>query len=185
MPANISYINGRAEFAYVGESPWWGIGNGALAALQTGEAIITKAGMLWTVSTRPFAFQSSEDSEFDIVAKKFRVIVRDDINVPFAPCTSIYQPFQNIQAAQLVDEIMKYGACCEVGGALGNGEKCWILVRLPQEGEVVRGDQVKQYFLLTWSHDGSLRVSGRNTTVRVVCENTWNAAMADAVAFGY
>jgi phage/plasmid-like protein (TIGR03299 family) len=44
--------------------------------------------------------------------------------------------------------------------------------------KVLGADEVRGYFLLTWSHDGNSGIVGRFTAVRVVCQNT--LAMAEA-----
>jgi phage/plasmid-like protein (TIGR03299 family) len=48
------------------------------------------------------------------------------------------------------------------------------------EIELVNADKLKQYLLLTWSHDGSKSVQVMPTTVRVVCNNTLQQALRTA-----
>jgi phage/plasmid-like protein (TIGR03299 family) len=44
--------------------------------------------------------------------------------------------------------------------------------------EVVKGDSIRPYILIAWSHDGSLKVTVGTTTVRVVCQNTLSMALS-------
>ncbi len=64
-----------------------------------------------------------------------------------------------------------------MGGYLGNGEVVWLLARLPAEIKIAEDDVVEPYMLFTNSHDGSIAVDFRLTTVRVVCQNTLSLAL--------
>ncbi len=60
---------------------------------------------------------------------------------------------------------------------MGNGEIIWLLAKLPASITVAAGDVVEPYMLLTNSHDGTIAIDFRLTTVRVVCQNTLALAM--------
>src|SRR5438552_1577441 len=64
-----------------------------------------------------------------------------------------------------------------LGGYLGNGEVIWLLAKLPENIKITRDDVVEPYMLLTNSHDGTIAIDFRLTTVRVVCQNTLTLAM--------
>jgi phage/plasmid-like protein (TIGR03299 family) len=88
-----------------------------------------------------------------------------------------YKPVQNLQVAEIMDAIVSEGnATVEVCGALGNGGECWMLSRIPDTFEVTRGDQINNYVLLAWGHDGKHGIAGKVTPTRVVCRNTLRAA---------
>jgi phage/plasmid-like protein (TIGR03299 family) len=55
----------------------------------------------------------------------------------------------------------------------------WVLAELPKNIQVINGDNVKPYVLLTNSHNGSIAIDFRLTTVRVVCQNTLALALRD------
>src|SRR5208282_5317725 len=44
----------------------------------------------------------------------------------------------------------------------------------------IAGDELKTYILATWAHDGTSSAKFRVTPTRVVCENTYRAALKDA-----
>ena len=63
------------------------------------------------------------------------------------------------------------------GGYLKNGEVIWLLARLPSDIRVRGDDILETYLLFTNSHDGSVAIDIRLTTVRVVCQNTLSLAL--------
>lgn len=96
-----------------------------------------------------------------------------------------FQPLQNREGAQIFDALLGQGQrIYHTGGYLKNGEVIWLLARMP--GEIlVRGDDVLEtYLLFTNSHDGSVAIDIRLTTIRVVCQNTLSMALNKKGAAG-
>lgn len=176
MAHRLSIRNGKAEFAYVGETPWHGLGEAVPVHMRVGEAFAKV--LPWTVSTRPVRYQGAEGGAFDTDAGNLRIIARDDTGAMLGAATKSYQPVQNHQAGEVVEALVAEGAeCIETIGALDGGARCFTLVALDRSGfEVRSGDAVLPYFLLAWGHDGRHPVAGKVTTVRVVCHNTLTAA---------
>jgi phage/plasmid-like protein (TIGR03299 family) len=69
------------------------------------------------------------------------------------------------------------GAHYETAGVLGKGEKVWGLINLAQTLHV-GDDQIKTYLAFLTGYDGSVSHQYRQTNVRIVCQNTWNQALA-------
>ena len=67
----------------------------------------------------------------------------------------------------------------ETAGVLKGGKKLWALARTGQETLIKGGDRVKAYLLLATSCDGTLCTTAQFTSVRVVCNNTLQMAVAD------
>ena len=169
MAHEISHASGRDEIAYAGETPWHGLGV-KVEGLQTAAAMLTAAGLDWTVGTFPLFCNSRE-------VEGFKAIVRGDTLTVLGVASDRYVPIQNRQAGDMVDALVtEGGAHVEVAGALGQGERCWMLAHIPADFEVTRGDQVRPYLLLAWGHDGKHGLAGKLTPIRVVCNNTLTAA---------
>ncbi len=172
--------NGRVEMAYVGETPWHALGVN-VASLQSARDMLTHASMDWPVVTEPVYMSDGNGGYIAIPDKS--VILRGDTRYPFDIASDHYNPIQNAQNADTLDAIIANGATVETMGAIDNGARCWALARIPKTFEVVSGDTVDTYILLTWGHDGKHGVSGYLTGIRVVCANTLNMATSGKAGF--
>jgi phage/plasmid-like protein (TIGR03299 family) len=106
--------------------------------------------------------------------------MRTDTNAVFGVVGKDYQIVQNADAFAFFDAIVGGGdgILYETAGAIGNGERIFITAKLPGYIRVGSGDDVtEKYIFLTTSHDGSGSITAAFTPVRIVCQNTLNAAL--------
>lgn len=176
--------NGAAEMAYLGETPWHGLGQ----PMQPGASIeewIRAAGMDWNIRRSVARFFADEDTRrdcFELCAVPGEtVLFRSDNRAPLgivSPDYNIVQPAQVLEFFR--DLVAENGAQLETAGTLFGGRRFWALAKLAAE-PVHGADVVGGYLLLCTSADGTMATEARETTVRVVCNNTLRMARgADA-----
>jgi hypothetical protein len=164
--------DGRDAMAYVGETPWHGLGQ-QLTEDAPLDVWARESGLDFELATAEVQFNN--DFKFD--AKK--VMYRKDTNHPLGIVSNKYQIVQPIQVLEFFRNMVGTVAHLETAGVLRNGAHYWALARMDGEFDIA-GDKVKQYLLLASSADGSLATQARLTSVRVVCNNTLQLAQQGA-----
>lgn len=166
---------------YTGETPWHGLGTPVETELTSQEAI-RKAGLNWRVTKVPVRvdFKASGKDNVSIPFDGRFITQRQDNGRPLGMVKSRYKVLQNRDAFSFFDAIVgEKAAMYHTAGALGKGERIWLLAKLPGDIVVKSVDKVEQFLLLMNSHDGSSAVTVKMTPIRVVCQNTLNAALED------
>lgn len=134
----------------------------------------------WTVKKVPLV--AVHDEQQVMVPDNFG-IVREDTLTVLGVVGNNYKPIQNTEAFAVVEQLVASGECeIESSGSLFGGQKVWLLLRVldASDVEVMAGDVVKPYLLVTTSHDGSSSLRCGFTAVRVVCNNTLTASLSGA-----
>jgi len=184
MPANLPLQNGQASMFYINEVPWHGLGT-RLDKPATAQAAITAARLDWKVVKLPLFAGSKRipvPDRFAVVRRTGDLIQKTD--PVLGVVSNEYTPLQNQQAFQFFDPIVGQNAAIyHTAGALGNGERVWILAKLPGHVRVVGDDISEKYLLLSNSHDGKSSVAIKFTPIRVVCQNTLTLALKDGSAW--
>ena len=169
MAHNLRMVDGVASMAFTGETPWHGLGT-KLDGPMTAEEAIKAAKLDYTVTKEQlFLADGTPAPAFATVASDTKALL--------GVVGGKYTPLQNRDAFPFFDIIVGEGkARYETAGALGNGERIWLLAKMPEVIEAVKGDAIETFVLLSNSHDGSSSVEARYTSIRVVCQNTLNMA---------
>lgn len=173
MPHELATLNGKASMMYVGEAPWHRLGT-KLDNPATAAEAITAAGLNYEVKLAPL----STADEGNPVPNR-RAVVRTDTKQVLGVVSPSYVPIQNKSCFTFLDEVVQSdGLRYHTAGALGKGERVWMLAKLPGEIRVKGGDDViDKFLLLSNSHDGSSSLRVLFTSIRVVCQNTLNLAI--------
>ena len=171
MPHNLATTNGKTAMMYVGEVPWHHLGT-KLDQPATAHEAITAAGLNYLVELKPLKTNDGND----VPSRK--ATVRSDTNQVLGVVGNSYLPVQNFQAFGFLDAVVADGGLrYHTAGALGRGEKIWMLAKLPGQIQVKNSaDIVDKFLLLSNAHDGSAALRVYFTPIRVVCQNTLSLA---------
>ena len=191
MAHNIYFdeITGKHSFFSVKEKAWHGLGQ-VVAEYPTSADAIRYSGLGYEVIKQPLFTKSRDirltrDAELiyynnkEIEVPNVFATMREDTNEVLGVVGKDYHVVQNHEAFAFFDEIVggDNGILYETAGALGKGERIFITAKLPNYIRVGNGDDVtEKYIFLTTSHDGSGSITAAFTPIRVVCQNTLNAA---------
>lgn len=175
---NLNESKGRTAMMYTGERPWHGLGTELKNPATAAEAIVA-AGLDYDVKVEPMVI-ASDGAE---VPDAFAVRRTDTLEV-LGTVGKRFKPLQNRESFGAFDAVVGAGkAIYHTAGALGKGERVWILAKLPGEIVIKGIDTVEKYMLLANGHDGSLSVKAGWTPVRVVCQNTLSLALGEKDTF--
>lgn len=171
MSHNLATTNGQTAMMYAGETPWHGLGT-KLDEPATAAEAIDAAGLNYHVNLRPI------ETDEGIPVPQRKAVIRTDSNQVLGVVGNSYQPVQNQQCFGFLDSVVQDGRLrYHTAGALGKGERVWMLAKLDGEIRIKDSEDVTDKFLLlSNSHDGSSALRVFFTPIRVVCANTLGMA---------
>jgi len=170
MAHDLATIAGMTAMAYQGEMPWHKLGT-KMEGRPDVMAALKAAHLDWQVD-----LERMYTADGQRIPRR-RAVVRDIDRRILATVGDKYQVFQNEEAFSVLQPACEqFGVTIESAGALGIGDKVWMLAKLPESTEVVAGDRIDGYFLVRTGHNGKSSFTARPTPVRVVCANTLSVA---------
>lgn len=171
MPHDLATTNGQTAMMYAGETPWHGLGTKLNEPATAAEAI-EAAGLNYEVELRSLV------TDTGISVPNRKAVIRKDTDVVLGTVGASYSPVQNHQCFGFLDAVAGDGQLrYHTAGALGQGQKVWMLAKLPGEIRVKDSEDVtEKYLLLSNSHDGTSALRVFFSPIRVVCSNTLGAA---------
>jgi phage/plasmid-like protein (TIGR03299 family) len=198
---------GKAMMYAGDETPWHGFGK-RLSEPPTAREAIVEAGLDYHVASVPmFADLERVESVYDRVTlmqaaesrdplpsdDRYRIAVptqylnvRIDNLEPLGIVSDRYKVVQNSESFEFLDSLVASGELrYETAGALGRGERVWMLARMPGDILLPGDDRTQRYLLLSNSHDGGTALRILPTAVRVVCANTLSMALSGRDQCGF
>lgn len=183
---NYNDTTSKHSFFSVKEKAWHGLGTIVDAYPNSREAL-QFAGLDYQVEKRPLFTYDNENHKAngqtgikipELSVPGYLATVRTDNEEVLGVVGKDYEVVQNIDAFSFFDAIVGGdGIMYETAGALGKGERIFITAKLPGYIRVGNDDCLEKYLFLTTSHDGFGSIMAAFTPVRIVCNNTLNAAL--------
>lgn len=159
---------------FVKHEAWHQLGT-VVENVPTPAEAMTIAKMDWMVDKRNLSYECPNGGR--MFCKDHYAIVRDIDDSVLGYCSGQYHLWQNYEAFEWVQPLFEAGMWnMETCGSLKAGQICWILLK-QDETQIVPNDVLKQYLLFTWSHNGMMPNLITPTSIRVVCNNTLQAAL--------
>lgn len=167
------------NIAYVGQTPWHGLGRQLDAGLPI-EQWVVQAGMDWEIQESPVRFIAGQ-REYLGEIKPFanhKVLYRSDTHDPLSVVGNRYKVVQPREILEFYRDLTeKSGFELETAGVLKGGRKLWALASTGQSTTLKGEDTTKAYVLLATACDGTMATTAQFTSVRVVCNNTLAVAL--------
>lgn len=181
MAHELDMTSGAPAIAYVGETPWHGLGS-RLTGNETMDQWRIAAGLDWFAQTAPVQFYAN--GEMRQAPDRLALYRTDTANLlgVVSPSYHVVQPREIVDFYKELCE--KRGYTMETAGALKGGRVVWALAKTPSSLTLPGDDRVDGYLLLTTSYDKTLATQARFTAIRVVCNNTLTIAVNNQFAKG-
>lgn len=170
---------------YTAAPAWHEVGTVIDGGTSDIDVVLDAGGIGFTVVLRPVRYQSVPDGPFEALADKF-VTVREDTGAGLGVVGADYTVLQNRQTCEfLQDLVARYDVVWDSAGALREGRKVFVSMRLPDTVVIDAAginDPIVPFIAFINSHDGSCKAHVVVSPWRIRCGNTERFAVRDAVA---
>ncbi len=178
------------KMVFTGKKPWWygnasqkdAVGIDLGADTITSKQAIEAADLDWLVEKRQAGFQTITPHPVYPVeawnkAEGECFLIRSSDNSVLGRCTDEYKPFQNTEAFEFLDALVKEGQLLyHTAGSLEGGKCVFILAQTPITWQVIRrsGKTNTHHAFLNCllGHSGKAGINLQPTEIRVECANT-------------
>jgi len=173
MAHEIEMVNGVAQMAYAGETPWHGLGTEVSDDITT-DGMMKAAGLDWSVTKQPMYYMDDLGEMGEVLGKT--ALVRSSDNKVMDIVGSDWNPVQNAEAFEFFREFVDAGDMkMHTAGSLKDGKMVWALAKV-NDGFTIKTaqgeDSVESYLLFSNPHQYGKSIDVRFTPIRVVCNNT-------------
>ena len=172
--------NGFTEMAFVGETPWHGLGQ-ELTEGASIEEWIAAAGMEWRIQRSKVRYHFGHDAADFATWDDKHVLFRSDTKAPLGMVSPAYKPVQPREVVEFFRDLVENaGYKLHTAGTIHGGRKLWALAKVAEAA--IGADKIGGFLLLSTACDGTMETEARFTTVRVVCNNTLTMARGEGAA---
>lgn len=173
--------DGSAEMAFVGETPWHGLGQSVTKGASIG-VWAKEAGMNWEAQEAGVYFGNLEEEGNVERADGYKMLHRSDSKAQLAIVGEDYNVVQPMDVLEFFRDLTEVGGWhIHTAGCLRGGRKIWAMASNGDSASVGKGDKIMRNLLLATSLDGSMKTVAMETSVRVVCANTLSMALGKNV----
>ena len=177
MPANVKFTTDDRPVFASNETTWWGYQPEVTGRPLTFEEAWEQSGMgRYWIAEQPMR------TEYGAVATHKALYLTDGLGEEDPTLLNVvtkdrktWQPREALSLAPAILEVAEDEPVIQTLGMLGNGGVWYATVMFPQEW-VINGDAYKGFIFVTDRVDGSCTAAP--TPIRIVCGNTYNAAMS-------
>lgn len=178
MSHDLSIVNGTAEMAFRGRTPWHGLGQ----QVQPGATLDQwrkSAGWMWSAVSTPVQYNTPNGV---MTAEGQNALYRSDNGDLLGLVGNQYKPVQPAEIVEFFRDMVESSHYqIETMGTLNGGRKLWALAgSAGMDADITgNGDIIKGGLLLATSLDGSSPTIVQPTSTRVVCANTLRLAQRE------
>ncbi len=172
------HADGSASFASLREPGWHQLGTVFTKPVDAAELMQLAKLDGWDVRV-----EEIEADGYNFGDRKYFFVVRTNPVTGGKDVLHIsgkrYTPFQNEHMFNMADGIGRW----ETAGSIKEGRVVFGSISIDRDIVLDPNgvsDVIKNYLLLAQSHDGTMAITGANTPIRVVCNNTLNIALEGA-----
>lgn len=173
MAHELEIVDGNASMAYVGQTPWHGLGKRVPADVSP-EQMLDAAGLNWDVEKVPMFYNTDTGP----VLTKSRALIRSTDKKLLTVINDSWNPVQNREAFEFFNDFVTAGDMeMHTAGSLRDGKMVWAMAQIKESFELFGGDKVEGFLLFSNPHEFGRSIDIRFTPVRVVCNNTLTMAL--------
>jgi phage/plasmid-like protein (TIGR03299 family) len=174
MAHELEFVNGVAQMAYVGDTPWHGLGKKVLPDLTPAQMLV-EAGLDWEVKKVPLYAEVGKKR----IKSGAEALIRTSDDKVLTIVTDSWQPCQNSEAFEFFNDFTAAGDMeMHTAGSLMEGKHVWALAKIKDSFELFGGDKVDGYLLFSNPHQFGKSIDIRFTPIRVVCNNTLTLSLS-------
>ena len=132
-------------------------------------------GLNWNVQKTPMV--ALLEGKYPLPIESHVSVNRSDSNESIGVVGAGYEPIQNSRIWEALHQSLdgvKHEVCG--GGYTHNGGRVFVQTKVSDEDFTVNGDEFDNYITFYSSHDGSSAFELFDTSVRMICENTFRVA---------